>query len=198
MDKLLKFFKQNKGYARSKDLVAAGIYSRNIAKALADKIILKIKPGLYKLSNYDIRENSGLVDVCKANPSIVICLLSALEFYDMTLQNPAVIYVAIPNSGRKITLSSPPVNFFYFSKRLHELGIKKVPVAGGVIRIYELEKTICDLFRFRKKIGEDIAIEGLKNYIRKNKYDIAKLLDYAAKCRVKNIIMPYLKALVEQ
>jgi predicted transcriptional regulator of viral defense system len=198
MDKLVKFFKQNKGYARSKDLVAAGIYTRNIAKALADDVISKIKPGLYKLSNYDVRENSGLVDVCNANPSIVICLISALEYYGMTLQNPSVIYAAIPNSGRKITLSYPPVNFFYFSKRLHELGIIKAAAAGGAIRVYELEKTICDLFRFRKKIGEDIAIEGLKNYIRKNKYDIGKLLDYAAKCRVKNIITPYLKALVEQ
>jgi predicted transcriptional regulator of viral defense system len=169
-----------------------------IIAAIMNGNTVEFEPGLYKLADYEIREHSGLVDVCKAGPSIVICLISALEYYGMTLQNPSVIYAAIPNSGRKITLSYPPVNFFYFSKKLHELGIIMVPAAGGIIRIYEPEKTICDLFRFRKKIGEDIAIEGLKNYIRKSKYDIAKLLDYAAKCRVKNIIMPYLKALVEQ
>jgi len=75
MDKLKKFFKLNKGYARSKDLIVAGVYSRDISEALADGIITRIKPGLYKLSGYNVRENSGLVDVCKANPSIVICLL---------------------------------------------------------------------------------------------------------------------------
>ncbi len=198
MDKLKKFFKLNKGYARSKDLIVAGVYSRDISEALADGIITRIKPGLYKLSGYNVRENSGLVDVCKANPSIVICLLSALEYYDMTLQNPPVIYAAIVNNGRKINISYPPVKYFYFSKKLHELGIVNVTAPGGTFKVYDLEKTICDLFRFRKKIGEDIAIEGLKNYIRKTNYNIGKLLDYAAKCRVKNIIMPYLKALVEQ
>lgn len=198
MDVLIRYFKKNKGYARLKELKTAGIHTRTIAGAVANGLIAVVKPGLYKLLSYDWREYSGLVDVCLANPRLVICLISALEFHKLTTQNPSVVYAAIPYKSRNVRIFYPPVGLSYFSGKTYSAGIISVKVPNGTIKIYDAEKTICDVFRFRNKIGEDIAVESLKNYIRSGNYDIDKLVEYSAICRIKKAIMPYISALLEQ
>jgi len=198
MNDLVRFFKKNKGYARLKDLKDAGIHTRRISAAIEKDLIVSVKPGLYKLLKYDWKEYNGFVDICLANPKLVICLTSALEFYKLTTQNPSSIYAATPGNYKNVKINYPPIKLNYFSGKTYSTGIVSVKVPNGIVKIYDIEKTICDIFRFRNKIGEDIAVEGLKNYIKSGNYNIDKLIGYSKTCRIKTVIMPYLSALLEQ
>ncbi len=211
MGKIIKYFRSHGGYARMKELKKASFQTRDIAHLLQEGTIAKVKPGLYRLANvldvvlpaitmhatsYTI--SVGIMDVCRAIPEGVICLASALELYGLTTFNPSEIYVAIPNSSKKPKIDYPPVKIFYFRDRFYGAGIEKIKAGDVTVNIYNREKTICDVFRYRNKIGEDIALEGLKNYMLRKDANINKLREYAEICRVKTIMMPYLKALIKQ
>jgi len=194
-----------------KELKKASFQTRDIAHLLQEGIIVKVKPGLYRLANFidialpAITINAtgytisvGIMDVCRAIPEGVICLASALELYGLTTFNPSEIYVAIPNASKKPKIEYPPVKIFYFRDRFYRTGIEKIMAGDVTVNIYNMEKTICDVFRYRNKIGEDIALEGLKNYMLRKDASINKLREYAEICRVKTIMMPYLKALIKE
>jgi len=178
-----------------KELRASGFQTRDIRTLIENGQIVKIKPGLYKLSELDI-QNSGFIDVCKSVPKGIICLISALEYHGLSTINPWQIHVAIPHSEKRVKIKYPPVQFFYFRNRFYNWGSKEIVTKTGSFKIYNPEKTICDLFRYRNKLGEDIALEGLKNYLKRKDANISKLWDYAIRCRVKTIIQPYIKAMV--
>ncbi|MCF6268776.1 MAG: hypothetical protein L3J41_03610 [Melioribacteraceae bacterium] len=197
MEKIIKIFEANKGYSRMKELRISGIQTRDIAKAVENQIIEKIKPGLYKLIDYPWDEHSGFTDVCKANPRTVICLLSAADYHQLTTFNPSEIYVAVPNNTDKFIIKYPPIKVYYFSNIFFQSGIETIETNSGQIRIYNKEKTIADLFRYINKIGEDIAIESLKEYLKNHRTrNIPKLLNYAEICKVKNKLEPIIKAIL--
>jgi predicted transcriptional regulator of viral defense system len=200
MKKMIDIFNNQGGYARMKELKAASVHTREIQRLIQDGVIEKIKPGLYKL--VDLPETDGVptsfVDICQAIPSAIICLLSALDYYKLTTFVPSQVYAAVPNSFKPPKIEYPPVNYFYFRERFYELGIETIKTSISAVRIYNREKTICDVFRYRRKLGEDIALEGLGNYINSKEANIRLLNDYAEKCQVKTIIAPYLKALLAQ
>jgi len=211
MEKIITYFKIHGGYALMKELKAASFQTRDIARLLKEGTIIKVKPGLYRLvtlGDVVIRlpriKGSGstisqeLIDVSKALPDGVICLASALAFYDLTTFNPSEIYVAIPNAAKVPKIDYPPLRVFYFRERFYKPGIEKIEVPNCTIRIYNKEKTICDMFRYRNKYGEDLALEGLKTYLSRKEANVNKLRKYAEICQVKTIMMPYLKALVRQ
>lgn len=192
-----EIFIKNKGYARMKELKAARIHTREIAKAVEQKIIEKIKPGLYKLVDYNWDENSGFIDICKANKKAVVCLLSAAAYYELTTFNPSQIYLAVPNNTDKFILDYPPIKLFYFSDKYYSLGIETIETKTGLFRIYNKEKTIVDLFRYSKRLGEDIALESIKKYLsNRKKRNIPKLIKYAKLCGVIKKIEPIVKAMV--
>jgi predicted transcriptional regulator of viral defense system len=197
MEKIIEYFKKN-GYARMKELKKVSIPTRDISRLLKQDIIHKIKPGLYRLN--DIPDfngiSSSIIDICQAIPKGVICLISALDFYDLTTFNPFEIYVAVPQGDKIHKIIYPPVKGYYFSRNLYESGIQVFNTPYGPVKIYNREKTICDMFRYRNKLGEDLALEGLKNYLELSGSSINKLRKYAKICHVDSIIYPYLKALV--
>lgn len=198
MEKLIQFFQNHAGYTRMKDLKKAGIHTRIIAQALEQGIIKKIKPGLYKLSDFPWDEHTGFVDVCMANLSAVICLLSALEYYDLTTFVPAEIQVAVPHNSVPFKLDYPPVKVYYFREPIYSSGIDEIQTVQGRFKIYKPEKTVCDMFRYRNKIGEDIALESLKNYLNRHDSHVNKLLEFAKITKVEKILIPYLKAILHQ
>lgn len=193
---LLEFFKQHKGYARLKDIRNEIAHPREVSKAVNEGELEKIKAGLYKLIDYPWDENNSLLDICQANKNSVICLSSALAYYELTTFNPSEITVAVPHNTPKFELDYPPIKVYYFSDSFYHIGINEIGLEHGTIKIYNKEKTICDMFRYRKKLGEDLALEGLKNYLNLKEANINLLLEYATKCKVRTIIMPYLKALM--
>ncbi len=181
-----------------RDLKSAAIQTRDITRLLEQNMIEKVKPGLYRL--VDLPDINGIpvsfFDICHAIPKGVICLLSALEYYDLTTFNPSEIFVAIPHAEKKPKIEYPPSKIYFFRNRFYQSGIHEIRRDRGVIRIYNPEKTICDMFRYRKKLGEDLALEGLKNYLRRKDANINRLREYAEISQVKTVLNPYLKALV--
>jgi predicted transcriptional regulator of viral defense system len=196
MENLIEFFKVHHGYSRMKDIRDAGIHPRDITKAMDMNIIEKISPGLYKLIVYSWDEHLSFLDVSKAKKTAVICLISALEYHQLSTVNPSVISIAVPHNTDKFSMEYPPVKVYYFQDTFYELGIEQINTKTGIFRIYNAEKTICDMFRYRNKLGEDLALEGLRNYLKRKDADIARLREYAIKCQVKTVLLPYLKAMV--
>ena len=197
MNKILNFFNKNQGYARMKELKEQHFQVRDIAALVEEGRIERLKPGLYRLSDFSDGEiNRSFIDVCKAMPKGVICLASALSYYELTTFNPSEVYIAIPNKAKYIHMEYPPVRTYYFNDRFYKAGIETIMKPQGAVRIYGMEKTVCDIFRYRKKLGEDMALEALRNYLQRKNADIPKLEQYAEICAVKTVITPYLKALV--
>lgn len=200
MDKIISILNRHNGYARMKDLKNASVQIRDVANLVHKGIIEKIKPGLYRLA--ELQQVDGIpisfIDVCQAIPKGVICLLSALEFFNLTTFNPSEVYIALPHSAKAPKIEYPPVRCFYFRDRFYEFGIQSIKSKPGVIRIYDREKSLCDMFRYRKKLGEDIALEALKNYLKLKEANVNKLLDVAVRCQVKTTMVPYLKVLIAQ
>ena len=164
--------------------------------ALVDGLLIKIKNGLYRYAEIPLISNQSFIDISLSVPDGVICLLSALSYYELTTFNPTFISVAIPRNTWKPKIEYPPVEFFYFSEKQFEAGIDKVKIGHFKARIYCPEKTICDCFRHRNKLGVDIAKEGLTEYLRKKDRNLEKLLNYAKICRVKQLIQTWLNALI--
>jgi predicted transcriptional regulator of viral defense system len=181
-----------------KELRAASFQTRDIARLVRDKQIEKMKPGLYKLSEIVVSGdiNPSLVEVSHAVPKGVIALISALAHFELTTFVPSEIYVAIPQSAKPPKITYPPVRFFYYPERFYNAGIEKIKTPAGIVRMYGMEKTICDVFRYRNKIGENLALEALRNYLRRKDSNIKRLSDFAVVCRVKTVMFPFMKAMV--
>lgn len=198
MSEIIKFFKKKNGYARMKELKEAGFHTRKIKQLLDEGKVVKITAGLYRLAEVcsDGSYSQGFIDVCKSMPKGVICLLSALEYHQLSTINPHKVYVALPNKEKRSKMEYPPLEVYYFRARFYDCGIEEIVTKTGTFKIYDAEKTLCDIFRYRNKLGDDLALEGLKNYLKRQDTDLIKLQDYAVKCRVKSILFPYLKAMV--
>jgi predicted transcriptional regulator of viral defense system len=194
MKKIVDYIKHKGGYARQTEFREHGFQSRDITKLFEEGILEKVKPGLYKLAESDT--TSGFVDVSKAVPNGVIALASALAYHELTTFNPSKIHLAIPNDEKPPKLNFPPVEIYYFRKSQYSSGIQEIPMKGHQVKMYSKEKTVCDMFRYRNKLGEDLALEGLKNYLELPDANLNKLQKYLEICRVKTVMKPYLKALV--
>ena len=198
MKEIISYISKNGGFATMKELKEENFHTRDIAKLVKENIIVKIKPGVYRLADYSFFKNVNvsLITVCRAEPQAVICLISAMDYYEMTDFNPSEIYYAIPHSQKSKSIIYPPVKTFYFRERFYTPGIEIAKTKYGELKIYNKEKTVCDMFRYRNKFGEELAMQALKNYLEQKKKSIASLLKYAEICQVKTVITPILKGLM--
>ena len=195
-ERIYKVFKKHKDFARTKDILAAGIHTRNIKRARERGQVIQVKRGLYRLAEIPLISNQGFIDLSRAVPGGVICLLSALSYYELTTFNPSIISMAICRGSREPKIEYPPVEFYHFSKKQFEAGINKIKIKAHEIRIYNPEKTICDCFRYRNKLGLDIAKEGLSEYLKRKDRNLEKLLEYAEICRIKPLLQTWLNAMI--
>lgn len=129
-------------------------------------------------------------------PKGVVCLISALAFHNLTTQIPHQVHVALPKDAEKPRLDFPPVKFFWLSQSVFSAGIEEHTQDGVPLRVYSVEKSLADCFKFRNKIGLDVALEALKAYRNTQGFDSELLLHYARIDRVERVILPYLEALV--
>jgi len=195
-ERMYEVFKTHKGFARTKDILAAGVHTRNIKRAREKGQVIQVKRGFYRLAEIPLISNQGFLDLARAVPEGVICLLSALAYYELTTFNPSVIAMAICRGSRKPKIEYPPVEFYHFSKKQFEAGINKIKIKSHEIRIYGPEKTICDCFRYRNKLGIDITKEGLSEYLKRKDRSLEKLLEYAEICRIKPLLQTWLNAMI--
>ncbi|MCK6623423.1 MAG: hypothetical protein HUU32_22305 [Calditrichaceae bacterium] len=196
MEKAIQFFKSHHGYALLKELKQGGIHTDTVRKLLQQGIIRKVKPGLYKLSDLEELPETRLVEICLSMPLAVICLHSALQYYELTRVPSPHLMAALPRESKPGSVLPAQVQIYFFAGKNHRVGIEEVQTSTGLIRIYNPEKTIVDCFRYRNKLGLDLAIEGLKNYLARLQHDTGKLIDYARQGRMFNVMKPYLDTLI--
>jgi len=197
-EEIIKYFRKKGGFTTMAELKKAKVHTREISRLLKEGVIDRVSPGVYHLSDYGFFKeyNVSFLSVCNAEKKAIICLISALDYYELTLFNPSEIYYAIPHSEKVKKIDYPPVIPFFFRDRFYNPGIERIKTKYGEIRIYNREKTVCDMFRYRNKLGEDIAYEGLKNYLKLKDANLLKLRKYSEICQVKTVMMPLVKVLV--
>ena len=196
-NQIKRIFEKNDGYARTQDIINAGIHTSYLYHLLEDEVISKIKRGLYHWGDNNVSDNEELITVSKIVPKGVICLLSALSYYEITTISPWQYYIAIFRDDRKPVLPDyPPINIFQFSKEQYEIGIQEIKIDNHKIKIYDIEKTICDCLRYRNEIGMDVVKESLNEYVKRRDRNIDKLLRYADVTGIYNLLNKYLEVLL--
>lgn len=183
------------GYYTSAKLRSMKLNGTQIKNMLEDGILSKIKLGLYRISSMN-SSHQNFIDVCAAAPKSVIAGLSALRYYNLTTFIPQSVYIAIKRGDTMPRIIYPPVECLTVTEKFFNLGIETVKEGKYIFKIYNIEKAVCDAFRYKNKIGLDIAKEALKEYIKRKDRNLNKLLQTAEKCKVKNIIESWLTALI--
>ena len=184
------------GIIRAKDLEATGIPRNYLYKMHKDGLLEKISVGLYSLPNALATEHSTIAEIAKRIPHAVICLVSALIYHELTTQLSPDIWIAVPKSSRKPNIKYPPINLTYISDPAYSFGIQEHIINGVPVKIYNPAKTVADCFKFRSKVGLDVAIEALRNVRRSRKTTMDELTKAAKVNRVLKIMMPYMEAIV--
>lgn len=194
--KLITFLKNNGGIAKYVDIIKAGISKTILKKTLNSGIIQKIDRGLYRLSKGTTLSNPDIIAALTKIPKGVVCLLSALAFHEVTNEIPHSVDVAIEQGAHANKIMYPPVKFYRFAPAAWEAGIETYKVEGHKIRVYNLAKTIADCFKFRNRIGIDVARDALKIAVNEKKSSPQEIMRYAKICRVDNIIKPILETIL--
>jgi predicted transcriptional regulator of viral defense system len=194
MEQAHRIFKERHGTLRTFEALRAGIHPRTLY-ALRDRgEIEQIARGLFRLAELPPPGEPDLLTVAKKVPQAVFCLLTALAFHRLTTQIPHAVEVALPRTARVPRLDHPPIKVFRFSSESLNVGIETHTLDGVSIRVYCREKTLADVFKYRNKVGLDVALEALRAYRSQPKRDFQAVLKYARICRVENVIRPYLEA----
>jgi len=182
----------NNGYLEAKTIRSRSEW-RILQQLLDNKNIIKIKRGLYRLT---VMEYDQKAEVAKIIPDGVFCLFSAWQHHNLSVYNPFEFYVAIRNK-QKVTLPAyPPVKLFYWIDPFYQLGITEILSDNQVIKIYDLEKSVCDAVRFRNKVGLDITSEILKSYLKRNDKNLNKLSQYAHQLRIEKTMRDFVTVML--
>jgi predicted transcriptional regulator of viral defense system len=190
-------FRSNGGTVNMSYAIRNGISRHTLYSLLNKGKIKQLGRGIYRLATIASISEPDMAITSLRFPKSVICLISALFYHKITTQIPHFVYVAIPRRTRQIRLDYPPVRAFNFSESSYNSGIEEHVIDGIKIRIYCPEKTIADCFKFRNKIGMDVALEALRLYQKRGGADIRKILEFAKICRVENVIKPYMEIFYE-
>jgi predicted transcriptional regulator of viral defense system len=188
-----RIFEQNKGIVPVQSLFENGISYYDINKLLADDVIIKLKRGIYKWADTEIEE---MVEVAHIVPKGVFCLQTACFYYELTTSIPSEYHIAIPDEQRVALPEHPPIKIYYWNKMPFELGVTSTVVGNEIVKMYDLEKTICDTIRHRHKIGFDVLKEILKNYLKRKDRNLNRLNSYAQQLHIFNKVDEFIKILL--
>lgn len=177
------------------DAAQLGVPRTYLSRLARQGHLEKIARGLYTSPAFSPSEHASLVEASYQVPKGIICLLSALRFHNLTTQSPREVWIAIGHKAWAPKISSPPVRFVRMSGPALQFGASEHHVSGRVMRVFTPAKTVADCFKFRYKIGLDVAIEALKESRRLKKASIDELWAAAKVCRVAKVIRPYLESL---
>lgn len=184
------------GPMRGMELRNAGIHPETLTRMLRDRTLIRVTRGLYQLADAEVTAPHDLAQVAKLVPKGVICLVSALQFHELTLQMPGRVWLAIGSRARKPRIEHPPTRVVRFGPRAHSVGVQAHTVDGVSVPVFDPAKTVVDCFRFRQQVGLDVALEGLHNVVRSGKAKPARIVDYARQVRIWSVLRPYLETVV--
>jgi len=186
---------RRKGTLRPSDLQSLGAPRVVLTRLAACGQLEKVGRGLYRLPDAEASENESLVAIAIKVPQAVFCLLTALQFHELTTQLPRQIWIAMPRGSHVPRIDYPPVKMIQFTGEAGSAGIETFERDQVQLRVYGVAKTVADCFKHRSKIGLDVALEALKEARSKKKATTDELWHFAKICRVANVMRPYMEVL---
>jgi predicted transcriptional regulator of viral defense system len=184
-----------RGLVRARDLTGRQIPRATLSRLVATGRLVQVSRGLYALPKHPRSEQHQLAEVAVRTPNAVFCLLSALRFHHLTTQSPHQIWLAISPNARAPKFDNPPLRVVRFSGHALTKGVEMHVVDSVTIRVYSVAKTVADCFKYRNKIGLDVALEALRESRREKRATNDELWRYAKICRVANVMRPYMESL---
>lgn len=184
------------GLLRARDLGSLRISRPYLRLACQQGLIDRVGRGIYRVPGAMMTEHQSIAQVCKKVPNAVVCLLSALRFHDLTTQNPFEVWIAIGERAHAPRIEHVAVRTAHFSGAAFAEGMETHNIQGVSVRVYSVAKTVADCFKYRHKIGLDVAIEALRDCLQVRKARPDDIIRYARICRVDRVMSPYLEALL--
>lgn len=186
---------RKEGMLRPRDLDQYGIPRVYLSRLCERGLLQRVDRGLYVLPGAEATEHHTLAEACKRIPNGVLCLLSALRFHQLTTQAPFEIWMALKGTTWQPQIDRPKIRFVRFSGSAFETGIEQHMIERVSVKVYSPAKTVADCFKYRNKIGLDVAMEALRETWRSRKATMDELWEAAKVCRVANVMRPYLEAM---
>jgi predicted transcriptional regulator of viral defense system len=190
----LNLLRQN-GLTRLSEFREAGITAATVSRLEASGAIRRVARGLYQLSDAEVSIHHTLAEAAKLVPNGVVCLTSSLAFHELTDRVPARVWLAIGSRDWQPQHRYPPMRFVRFPPHQMETGMEQQRIEGAVVKVFSVSKTLADLFRYRRTVGIDVALEGLRETLRQRKATPAAIAHQAAESGVWKVVEPYLTAL---
>lgn len=184
-----------RGLIRPRDLTELGLPTVALTRLVRQGLLERVGRGLYALPDRPVSEHNTLAEVAIKHPQAIVCLLSALRFHHLTTQSPMEVWLAIPNKARAPKMDYPPLRIVRFSGEALTQGVENHVIDGVPVRITSVARTVADCFKFRNKIGLEVALEALQEAWRAKRVSMDDLWRYATLCRVGNVMRPYMESL---
>ena len=181
---------------RLTELLNEGVNPATLSRLVGEGVLQRPSRGLYELVGAEIDIAHSLAEVAKRAPKSVICLTSALQYHEMTLQLPRRVWIAIGSKDRSPVIDYPPIRAVRFGSKAHAMGVETHRIDSVPVRIYNPAKSIVDCFRFRRRVGLDIAMEALRTGWRDRKAKPDDIAQYAKALRIWSVVRPYLETVV--
>ena len=190
----LKIFQQHGGTLRTREALGRGIHPRTLYALRDSGELERLSRGLYRIAELPPLAEPDLVIVARRSPEAVICLISALAYHGLTTQIPHVVDLAVERGSAVPDIAFPPIRVFWFSGPAWREGMETYRSDDTDLRIYNPAKSVADIFKYRRKLGLDVALEALAHYVARADFGVDALLHYARICRVEKVMQPYLEA----
>jgi predicted transcriptional regulator of viral defense system len=190
----MRLLKHN-GLSRSRDLERAGVSRTQLRRLCESGRIERVSRGLYRLPGAPMSEKHHLAQAARRVPAGVLCLLSALRFHGLTTQNPFEVWMAIDRKAWRPRVEHPPLRLVYMSRPHLRADVEEHHVEGVTLRVFSAARTVADCFKFRNKIGTEVAVEALRDYRRKHPKRLEAVWHCADAARVTRVMRPYFESL---
>lgn len=195
LDTALRAFRDKGGTLRTRDLIALGVHTDALYALRAKGRIIELARGLYRLANLREAEHPDLAVVAALAPNAAVCLISALSYHGITTQNPSSVHLAVPRGSYHRIKLSVPVTVYRFDAKSFNEGLETHPVGAMQLKVYSPARTVVDCFKFRNKLGLDVALEALRLARQRKRVQNRELLRYARLLRVEKPMSPYLQGI---
>lgn len=180
---------------RTSSAIGAGIQPRTIYWMRDEGLLERLSAGVYHLSSTPLPAQPDVAAVARRVPNGVLCLLSALDFHGVGTQIPAEVQIALPHNTKAPRIDYPRIRVFHMSEASLTAGVESTTSGSTPVKVFGVAKTVADCFKYRNRVGLDVAIEALQEAIREKKATPGEIMEYAKIDRVANIVRPYLEAL---
>lgn len=187
---------RRRGTLTTREVVASGVHRQVLTRLVREGALERVMRGRYRLPDAEVTEHHGLALAAAAVPDGIVCLLSALTFHGIGTELPAEVWMALDRRARRPAVRYPPLRIVRFTGEALKEGVEPHRIEGTTVRITSVAKTVADLFKYRNKIGLDVALAALREGWRDRRFTMEELDRAAAACRVSRVMRPYVEGVV--